>query len=316
MKTKTKKKKYLKRTILASIAIILLSGIGIINAQVVNYTHNEIGYQWEECSTIFHDRCGDDYAYQTLLPFDFPYYDMTKPAGTTLYVETNGRLSWTDTTSIYLPTETKFKEEENIGVAWRDMKAYGVIYQCNLDAGGSNERTVITWDTAWYSGDKAVFQVVLYKNGDIIINYANMSNASNAGQTGRGTVYKGVSRGDNTYWTLNTWNNINENLSQKSFKYEYSGTSPTTTTTTSTTTTTTEPTTTTTTTTTPTTTTTTTLPSCELGASCSSCTGWVTMNVSHAECLGSFDGCVRDSNSNTKYDQICCLGVVGGIIVL
>jgi len=98
-----------------------------------------------------------------------------------------------------------------------------------------------------------------------------------------------------------------------------------TTTTTTTTTSTTEPTTTTSTTTTePTTTTTsttsttttTTLPLCELGASCSSCTGWVTMDVSHTPCSGTYNGCVRDSNSNGKYDQICCSGVVSGITAL
>jgi hypothetical protein len=88
---------------------------------------------------------------------------------------------------------------------------------------------------------------------------------------------------------------------------------PTTTTTTSTTTTTA---TTTTTTTETTTTTTTTLPSCELGSQCSACTGWVTIDVSHADCIGSLDGCVRDGNGNEKYDQICCSGVVSEIIVI
>ena len=157
--------------------------------------------------------------YRTALPFDFKYYDMTKTAGTPIYIDTNGRLSWTDTTSDYTPTDAKMMAEQDIAVAWKDMAAYGIIYNCNLDAGGPNERTVISWNTKWYSVGETIFQAVLYKNGDIVINYANMSNASGAGHTGTGIVYKGVSRGDNTHWTLTNWNILQQNMSRRSFVY-------------------------------------------------------------------------------------------------
>lgn len=63
-------------------------------------------------------------------------------------------------------------------------------------------------------------------------------------------------------------------------------------------------------------TTTTTLPTCSLGAECSSCVGWVTMDVNHYMCTGPYDTCVRDNNYNSKYDQICCTGTVQGITPL
>ncbi len=49
-------------------------------------------------------------------------------------------------------------------------------------------------------------------------------------------------------------------------------------------------------------------PTCSLGGNCSSCTGWVTMDTSHASCTGDLNGCVRDGNGNSRYDQVCCSG--------
>ena len=63
-----------------------------------------------------------------------------------------------------------------------------------------------------------------------------------------------------------------------------------------------------------TTTTTTTIPeSCIPGVPCDipACTGWVYLTANDGTVLQ-----VRDSNGNTKYDQICCSGIVSGITPL
>ena len=53
---------------------------------------------------------------------------------------------------------------------------------------------------------------------------------------------------------------------------------------------------------------------CNLGASCDGCTGWVSVDTSHASCNSPYNGCVR-KNGGANYEWSCCGGTITQISI-
>jgi sporulation protein YlmC with PRC-barrel domain len=189
-----------------------------------NYTVTDFDGHYNESECASNHNTGNDDTVRTIsdgLGFDFPYFNITKNNGTTIYMDTNGRLSWSDTTTDLSPTENEMKSEENIAANWQDLGAGSVNneYWCLNQGTAPNRYAVFRWNSQWYSSAGAAqMEIVLRENGDIEINYGNIANHTD-------TWIRGISKGNSADYYYNTSGSVTDALSNKGWKYSLSSTS-------------------------------------------------------------------------------------------
>jgi hypothetical protein len=133
----------------------------------------------------------DDSAQAVAIGFTFPFYGVDY---TMVTIQSNGTLRWGDATYLSfgntcLPTATN-PSTNVLYVFWDDLNpglGAGEVYYETLGVAG-DQRMVIQWDTANYSGDAADlmrFQVVLHEaTGFIDVCYVDTINAADIGNNG------------------------------------------------------------------------------------------------------------------------------------
>jgi len=154
---------------------------------VISYSAEAVAYTFEDISgtgTVTLEDEDDEYAELTsgdLGDFEFPFYGTTY---TSLYFSSNGLITFmydcTDTGGYDLTDEPDYP---SIAVLWDDLyvendtSPYGVYWE--VRGSGDDERLIIQWhNVRFYSGpsdDPLVFQAVLYGNGNIQLNYADLT---------------------------------------------------------------------------------------------------------------------------------------------
>jgi len=157
------------------------------------YTRSEISPEYLGGGTgwnFHYDEASRTYT----LPFDFPYFGETIPAGTTIYVCTNGYVDLNDFNIDYSNSGQELADNKRIAPCWIDLRTNGsaqsgedVYITENADS------LVIRWVAQTYYGAVPVnVELILYDDGRIQFNYAGGNDLS-------ATPYSptiGISKGD------------------------------------------------------------------------------------------------------------------------
>jgi hypothetical protein len=147
----------------------------------------------------------DDGYWSYSLPFNFPFYNDVL---STIYVSSNGFVKKTSSYATdYTSTTREFKRREMISPFWADLMTdldsediY--INSTYIDNYGSG--VLIRWKTCFfYNSGEQQFDVVLYENGLIRMDYGSITGTSGTDDT----PVIGISLGDNNHYTLLTPNN-------------------------------------------------------------------------------------------------------------
>ncbi len=125
-------------------------------------------FSWENTSTPL-GLTGDDESILFSLPFSFKFFDKEY---TSLYLCTNGYLSFTDNTSFFTPQYLPDSTEPNAVIApfWRDLVVDSLS---SITYYAGSDKVVISWENVRNFSDdsRQTFQVVLYRDGRIRFNY-------------------------------------------------------------------------------------------------------------------------------------------------
>ena len=151
----------------------------------------------------------------TGIGFDFPFFDETILSSSSIYFDTNGRLSLSSISSSYSPSQSNMLSNKIIAFLYDDLgsSSYNNEYWCLNQGSSPNKYAVFRVDSTWYSNSgSAQAEIVLYEDGDIIINYGNVEPASG--------FYYGISAGNDStaYYNISD----SSDYSNKSFKYSLS----------------------------------------------------------------------------------------------
>lgn len=139
----------------------------------LNYLLTTTVFNWINTSTPT-GLTGDDQSKLITLPFTFTFYGKEYNS---IYVCTNGFLSFTSNSTLYNPRPIPEKSQPNAIIApfWRDLdvrKSGSITYYA------SNDKFVITYDhvSNRKNDSQQTFQVVLYPNGEIVFQYREITN--------------------------------------------------------------------------------------------------------------------------------------------
>ncbi len=182
-----------------------------------DYTLTNTSYNWIDTRDAT-GVTGDDQSKQLSLPFTFKFYGVDYNS---VYVCSNGFLSFTSNSSAYRPQSLPNSGEPNAVIApfWRDLNpsaAGNITYYAGRD------KFVITWDGVknYENNSRETFQVILYPNGEIVFQYKDITNdatttiglENESGTSGKeassprnGVAYRWVPTSKNT---LSSSNNI------------------------------------------------------------------------------------------------------------
>ncbi|MBN1214776.1 MAG: S8 family serine peptidase [Candidatus Lokiarchaeota archaeon] len=156
--------------------------VNISSSAINNYEMQvDYPYSWIDTSGGTELNLGDDDADTVLLPFLFPFYNMTF---TEVYVSSNGYLSFFDSYPInQYEDDFPSGDLDNwflIAPFWTDLDptesgAGPITFDYTSDYLAITWNNIYTWGS--YSGSLiGTFQVVLYRYGDIIFNYDYIQN--------------------------------------------------------------------------------------------------------------------------------------------
>jgi len=145
----------------------------------------------------------DDAARTYNLPFDFPYFGETIPAGTTVYVCTNGFVDFNDFYMDPIGSGAELANNKRIAPFWTDLRTNGTAQSGeDVYVTQSSESVVIRWRAQTYYGAVPVnVELVLYNDGRIQFNYDGGNNLS-------GTPYRptiGISKGDGLGYNFSSY---------------------------------------------------------------------------------------------------------------
>jgi len=160
------------------VSLPLATGSGLYSAIDTNSDPQAI-YNWVEISSIgtvvtFNDN-DDGYSSQLPIGFSFPFYGSNY---NNVVVSTNGYLQFGTVTDSYMgPRQMSDSPFNIIAVLWDDFVTDGNVYYY-FDSG--NDRFIVQWDGVYkstYEDTSYTFEVMIYSNGNIIMQYKNISNA-------------------------------------------------------------------------------------------------------------------------------------------
>jgi len=160
----------------------------------------------------------DDYKTYTL-PFDFPYFGEFIPAGTDIYISTNGYVDFENPSSDWTNSLSELANNRRIAVCWTDLTTDGFaqagedIYigqnvaatPKNISATRNPDDLVIRWVAeTLFGGDPVNVELVLFNDGRIKFNYGG-GNADFSGQPP--TI--GISKGDGVNMYVSSYDGSN-----------------------------------------------------------------------------------------------------------
>ncbi len=150
----------------------------------------------------------DDDNYITYsLPFDFPYFGETIPAGTEIFISSNGYVDLSPDSDHwdYENSTAKLVGNKRIAPCWIDLITYGGA-QAGEDVyiTENNDNLVIRWAAEiWDLGAPVNVELVLFRDGRIQFNY-NGGNEDLYSWNGPPTI--GISKGDGLNYYLSVYN--------------------------------------------------------------------------------------------------------------
>ena len=149
----------------------------------------------------------DDWYITYSLPFDFPYFGETIPAGTEIFISSNGYvdLSPDSDHSDWENSTAKLAGNKRIAPCWIDLLTDGIA-QAGEDVyiTENTDNLVIRWAAEIYYFEAPVnFELVLFQDGRIKFNY-NGGNADLNSWNGPPTI--GISKGDGLNYYLSVYN--------------------------------------------------------------------------------------------------------------
>ncbi len=181
---------------------ILINGTSVLTypreyTYSLDIISNSGNYNRYSCNTQVIPDDDDDGIYTISdLGFDFPFFDSILSSGTPFYVDTNGRISTTDSSSIFSPSNSDFLNDMNIAHFWNDLTLDSGMFVCNNQGISPNKYTVVKFDSYWYGGyGDTDNEVILYENGTIEMNYGGLVTDEYTG------TYVGLSAGDSSQFT-------------------------------------------------------------------------------------------------------------------
>ncbi len=147
----------------------------------------------------------DDGYWSYTLPFNFPFYNDIL---NTIYISSNGFIKKTSSRATdWSSTIQEFEQREMISPFWADLRTdtdSGDIFINSAYSDSFGTGVLIRWKTQFYPGNgDQEFDVVLYRNGLIRMDYGSISGTSSTDDS----PVIGVSLGDNSHYTLLTPNN-------------------------------------------------------------------------------------------------------------
>ena len=181
---------------------ILINGSSVLTytngePYILDVITNSGNYDRYSCNTQVIPDSDDDGIYMISdLGFDFPFFNSTILSGTPFYVDTNGRISTTDSNSDYIPSNSKFLNDMNIASFWNDLHLDDGLFICLNQGSAPNRYSVIrshSYDLYYYGSTDN--EIILSENGTIEMNYGGLVTD---GETG---TYVGLSVGDGISFT-------------------------------------------------------------------------------------------------------------------
>jgi len=166
------------------------------------YTNNQILHEYVGGGTPQSWQAEDE-PLSYSLPFDFPYFEETIPAGTTIYISPNGFVDFEVESDNWWNNTGELANNKRIAPCWTDLKTDGsaqagedIYITENID------NLVIRWVAETYGSSKPVnIELILRSNGQIQFNY----NGGNAGLRGQPPTI-GISKGDGLHFYLSVYN--------------------------------------------------------------------------------------------------------------
>jgi hypothetical protein len=159
-------------------------------------------YEWIDMTSGTAGPAGDDAAGGPYtLPFSFPYFGQNR---TQVWMCTNGYIAFHT-----IPSTNNYQYQNQalpfpdlgafLAVFWDDLNMAGGTSVCKVLMDTENDRAVFSWEHAQRYGEASAnlnFQVALYADGRIEMNYGTMSGTHNSGTIGvqndNGTLYTQV----------------------------------------------------------------------------------------------------------------------------
>ncbi len=159
----------------------------------------------------------DDTTRSFTLPFSFLYYGNNITTGTTMYMDTNGRLMLDNIESDWSATDSEMLADRIIAANWQDLGSDSTNKERRCVYGSSpNQYAVFKWNSTWYEDDgQANLIVVIRENSTIEIHWGELAAHSDD------TWIMGVSNGTNSDYYYNTSSTIVTADSNKGWTFTY-----------------------------------------------------------------------------------------------
>ncbi len=176
--------------------------------------NDSFNYNYYNCNTLcVPDGNDDGLCPGVSLGFDFSLFNTTYPEGSLYYMDTNGRIV-TSPSSSYNYYGTNIENEYVIASFWSDLEVgSGNLYSCPNLGSEPNRYAVFRYENVnmlGYSSETIDNEIVLHENGDVEINFGNVAPLS----------YYGFTSGLSNEYYYNYFISFDElDVSQKSFIY-------------------------------------------------------------------------------------------------
>jgi hypothetical protein len=170
------------------------------------YTESQLPHEYVGNGTAQNFWVDDDYITYSL-PFDFPYFGETIPAGTDIFISSNGFVDLSPDSNHYDWTNSisELAGSKRITLCWIDLVTYGSAQPGeDVYITENTDNLVIRWvaESLYYSEPVNV-ELVLFKDGRIKFNY-DEGNANLDSWSGPPTI--GISKGDTLNYYLSVYN--------------------------------------------------------------------------------------------------------------
>lgn len=176
--------------------------ISIKIQEIDYYTEHKISHQFIGGGTEqqFYE---DDDSMSFALPFDFPYFGETIPAGTEIYICSNGFVDLGHFSSDYLNLGYELIRNKRIAPLWLDLVISFWTEGHDIYITSNPDNLVIRWAAKTCSaGGPVNFELILYADGRIQFNYDDGNDFSNT--ILRPTI--GISKGDRINYYFSAYN--------------------------------------------------------------------------------------------------------------